>query len=373
MNRYLFAATLSGVGTSPERAWSDAVEQFTLDPGLPDPAQTEVEAFDGEDGDTDGHPATADAGTARFDIRIQVDYALNGADPATLRAILEGLPERANDAGLLTGDTEAEATVWDHTVAPPPAKAGGPGAAPDWSREDARASIAQGWSIFSVPERDREDQERVVGGQPYGHRPFELQAVLDPPDDAEPVFGDDAEAWSFVRRQALAGDALAVRAREFLRVHSPVEFERVFGVGPDSTEPLRCPTEARWEGDLVGCGSTDLTGPDDEGMYDCLECGLFFEAWAARGLHEPPGREAGGASPHGRRVKHNHLFGLGFELESFNNGGNVTAEELLAAMERRVRYLRAHPGEILEACGLPDDSYRVVRLPPGGAGTGGRP
>lgn len=316
MNRYHFAVTLSGVGNSPEQGWNDAVEQFTQDPGLPDPEQTEVEAFDGEDDGLDERPAP--------------------------------------------GDTGAEVTD-------------GPGAAPDWSREDARASIAQGWSIFSVPERDREDRERVVGGRPYGHRPFELQAVLDPPDDADPAFDDDAEAWSFVRRQALAGDALAVRAREFLRVHSPVEFERVFGVEPDAAEPLRCPTEARWEGDLVGCGSTDLLGPDDEGMYDCLECGLFFEGWAARGLHEPPGREAGGASPHGRRVKHNHLFGLGFELESFNNGGNVTAKELLTAMERRVRYLRAHPGEILEACGLPDDSYRVVRLPPGGAGKGGRP
>ena len=37
-----------------------------------------------------------------------------------------------------------------------------------------------------------------------------------------------------------------------------------------------CPTGARHKDDLVGCGSTHLRGPDEEGLYDCLECGLFF-------------------------------------------------------------------------------------------------
>jgi hypothetical protein len=31
----------------------------------------------------------------------------------------------------------------------------------------------------------------------------------------------------------------------------------------------------------VGCGSAKLTGPDDEGLYDCCDCGLFFTAEAA--------------------------------------------------------------------------------------------
>jgi len=44
---------------------------------------------------------------------------------------------------------------------------------------------------------------------------------------------------------------------------------------------LRCPTVARWDGDLVGCGSTRLTEPDDEGLYDCIDCGLFFKLDAA--------------------------------------------------------------------------------------------
>lgn len=44
---------------------------------------------------------------------------------------------------------------------------------------------------------------------------------------------------------------------------------------------LRCPTVARWDGDLVGCGSTNLTEADDEGLFDCIDCGLFFERDAA--------------------------------------------------------------------------------------------
>lgn len=49
---------------------------------------------------------------------------------------------------------------------------------------------------------------------------------------------------------------------------------------------LRCPTLPRWEGDLVGCGSTNLIGPDDEGLYDCLDCGLWFAAEAAEVVEE---------------------------------------------------------------------------------------
>jgi uncharacterized C2H2 Zn-finger protein len=44
---------------------------------------------------------------------------------------------------------------------------------------------------------------------------------------------------------------------------------------------LRCPTVARWVGDLVGCGSTQLIKEDDEGFLDCLDCGLFFKRDAA--------------------------------------------------------------------------------------------
>lgn len=40
----------------------------------------------------------------------------------------------------------------------------------------------------------------------------------------------------------------------------------------------RCPAVARFPGDIVGCGSDNVTEPDDEGLCDCLNCGLFFRA-----------------------------------------------------------------------------------------------
>lgn len=44
---------------------------------------------------------------------------------------------------------------------------------------------------------------------------------------------------------------------------------------------VTCPTRERHGGDIVGCGSSDVDGPDDEGLYDCLNCGLFFNALEA--------------------------------------------------------------------------------------------
>ena len=44
---------------------------------------------------------------------------------------------------------------------------------------------------------------------------------------------------------------------------------------------LRCPTIPRWQGDLVGCGSRNLSEKDFEGLFDCLNCGLFFNREAA--------------------------------------------------------------------------------------------
>ena len=39
-----------------------------------------------------------------------------------------------------------------------------------------------------------------------------------------------------------------------------------------------CPAESRFEGDVCGCGSENVQGPDAEGAYDCLDCGIFFTA-----------------------------------------------------------------------------------------------
>jgi len=39
---------------------------------------------------------------------------------------------------------------------------------------------------------------------------------------------------------------------------------------------LRCPSTRRQDTDLIGCGSANVSGPDEEGLCDCHDCGLFF-------------------------------------------------------------------------------------------------
>ncbi len=39
----------------------------------------------------------------------------------------------------------------------------------------------------------------------------------------------------------------------------------------------RCPTAPRFPGDITGCGSTNLTEPDENGLIDCLNCGIWFD------------------------------------------------------------------------------------------------
>ena len=43
----------------------------------------------------------------------------------------------------------------------------------------------------------------------------------------------------------------------------------------------RCPTSEKLaDGTLatiLGCGSTNVTGPDDDGLFDCLDCGIWFD------------------------------------------------------------------------------------------------
>lgn len=44
---------------------------------------------------------------------------------------------------------------------------------------------------------------------------------------------------------------------------------------------VTCPAHARSADDIVGCGSTNVSGPDKEGLYDCHDCGLFFNPLTA--------------------------------------------------------------------------------------------
>ena len=39
---------------------------------------------------------------------------------------------------------------------------------------------------------------------------------------------------------------------------------------------VTCPLFPRFDGDIRGCGSTDLSGPDKDDFYTCRGCGLVF-------------------------------------------------------------------------------------------------
>ncbi len=55
--------------------------------------------------------------------------------------------------------------------------------------------------------------------------------------------------------------------------------------------------------------------------------------------------------------KYNHAFTIAFELETNNKGENVTKDELLAALRKRIVDLENNGDEIIEACGAPFDTY----------------
>lgn len=41
---------------------------------------------------------------------------------------------------------------------------------------------------------------------------------------------------------------------------------------------FRCPDNARVDDDVVGCGHEFEAEPDDEGLVDCPNCGMWFPA-----------------------------------------------------------------------------------------------
>lgn len=62
-------------------------------------------------------------------------------------------------------------------------------------------------------------------------------------------------------------------------------------------------------------------------------------------------------------TKYNHAFTIAFSLEDSHSptGEDCTADMLINAMSERVDYLRSHPDEIIESCGMPFDTYIVER------------
>ncbi|KVV40959.1 hypothetical protein WT27_13635 [Burkholderia territorii] len=84
---------------------------------------------------------------------------------------------------------------------------------------------------------------------------------------------------------------------EIAKAGSPLEWDeacREFEAdGTPASTKITCPNLARHAGDIVGCGSTNVSSADEEGFHDCENCGLFFksntiETIAAR----PPQRPA---------------------------------------------------------------------------------
>ena len=47
----------------------------------------------------------------------------------------------------------------------------------------------------------------------------------------------------------------------------------------DDEGVMECPTAPQpddMDGTFTGCGSTNVSEPDDEGIVDCLNCGIWF-------------------------------------------------------------------------------------------------
>jgi hypothetical protein len=55
--------------------------------------------------------------------------------------------------------------------------------------------------------------------------------------------------------------------------------------------------------------------------------------------------------------RYNHAYTVAFSIDSDNEAENVTEEELLEGMYARFRDLSRCPGEVLEAVGIPWDTY----------------
>ena len=57
--------------------------------------------------------------------------------------------------------------------------------------------------------------------------------------------------------------------------------------------------------------------------------------------------------------KYNHMFDVAFEVVSDNDWENVTPEEMIIALKRRITYLESLPSEeIMEAFGY-SDTYEI--------------
>jgi hypothetical protein len=59
------------------------------------------------------------------------------------------------------------------------------------------------------------------------------------------------------------------------------------------------------------------------------------------------------------KPRYNHAFIIAFTVISEHDAENVTAEEMREGIANRLVDLDNNPGEIVEACGLPYDTYEM--------------
>lgn len=139
-----------------------------------------------------------------------------------------------------------------------------------WSHPLDFRSSEEGWGIFDT-------------GGANGHPDFEIQKI-DCPEDGEGWLDDDADAWRLVVGKAAGGSALHLRTLTFLALYSP---EELFGIanfllyGQHRTylhvkRFVQCPRGPDTN-NVHGCGLFFEADPDDEGLFDCPRCGLFFD------------------------------------------------------------------------------------------------
>ena len=84
----------------------------------------------------------------------------------------------------------------------------------DWGVADYTAARQQGWNIFAgVPD------QTLKGGDP----PFQVWRY-----DAQSILPDDASSHKLLRELVQSNDPVALRARDFLRLHCPEEYANVF-------------------------------------------------------------------------------------------------------------------------------------------------
>lgn len=88
--------------------------------------------------------------------------------------------------------------------------------------------------------------------------------------------GDAERAARVKKAKAQSQDAEAEQIAFVNRIENmePEAAQRALS-GPDAVCP-NWPSDQ--DEDIQGCGSRNVIGPDKEGLYDCLDCGLFFRA-----------------------------------------------------------------------------------------------